>query len=366
MRALVYVGAKEWSGGSRALLVAARGLAERGHQVTIAACADSMLARQAVAAGVETVAIDATSSTAGSSWDLRKVLKERFVEVVFVNTERDQLIVSSAMRLAERGAVIRRVASFEKLELQRGGKLAIKLASAGLLFTTERELNTVQAATGWSIPAAVAPLGVDVQSYDEITPASRSSLHAPAHGTIIACVYDPSGRFRIATVFRTLALLAPRHPDLHVVVTGPGSLDEDLRMHAAALGVAAFVSFAGDREDESSVLRAATTGWIVAGDDTAAYACLDLMAMRIPVITDRSPLSQHYVADGITGLLLAPGDPSYTASAVAAFLAHPEKLTAMGNAGRTRVQREFPQSSMVDGFEHAVQAAGDRTKWAAR
>jgi hypothetical protein len=35
----------------------------------------------------------------------------------------------------------------------------------------------------------------------------------------------------------------------------------------------------------------------------------------------------------------------------------------MGNAGRTRVQRDFPEISMIDGFERAVNAAGDRAKW---
>jgi glycosyltransferase involved in cell wall biosynthesis len=104
----------------------------------------------------------------------------------------------------------------------------------------------------------------------------------------------------------------------------------------------------------------------VSGSDNGAYACLDFMSMRIPVIAERSPLTQHYVADGITGILLAPGEPSYTASSVTAFLTGEEKRVAMGNAGRTRVQREFPEHAMIDAFERAVTAAGDRTKWIAR
>ena len=35
----------------------------------------------------------------------------------------------------------------------------------------------------------------------------------------------------------------------------------------------------------------------------------------------------------------------------------------MGNAGRARVQREFTETAMIDGFERAVNAAGDRTQW---
>jgi hypothetical protein len=64
--------------------------------------------------------------------------------------------------------------------------------------------------------------------------------------------------------------------------------------------------------------------------------------------------------------LLAPGDAARTASAVAAFLAHEDRRTAMGNAGRTRVQRDFTESAMVDGFEKAALAAADRANWATR
>jgi hypothetical protein len=37
----------------------------------------------------------------------------------------------------------------------------------------------------------------------------------------------------------------------------------------------------------------------------------------------------------------------------------------MGNAGRTRVQRDFAEAAMLDAAERAVDAAGDRTKWTA-
>jgi glycosyltransferase involved in cell wall biosynthesis len=87
------------------------------------------------------------------------------------------------------------------------------------------------------------------------------------------------------------------------------------------------------------------------------------MALRIPVIAERTPVTQHYVADGITGILLSQGDPSYTASSVTSFLMDEDKRLAMGNAARTRTQRDFSETSMLDGFERAVNAAGDRTKW---
>ena len=369
MRLLFYVGDKGWSGCARAFVAAARGLGARGHQVTLMCPGGSPTARRAEALGVDTVPADPDASAAGDAWSLRRVLHDRFVEVAFVHTDREQLVVSSAMRLAERGAIIRRVPTFLTPALLRSGRLALRIASAGLIFTTESELAQAQSSPALAqmpLPPAVAPLGTDVASYESIRPLPRASIGVPAQGLLIVCSYEPSARFRLATAMRTLALLLPRHPDVHLAVLGPGSQDDDLRMHAAALGVSNSVTFLGQRTDDLAVLRSADAGWVVAGADDGAFAFLDLMAMRIPVLAERGVLPQHYVADGITGLLLSPGAPSHTAAAVAPFFVHQELRTAMGNAARTRAQRDFGEADMIDGFERAAAAGADRTRWSTR
>jgi glycosyltransferase involved in cell wall biosynthesis len=173
-----------------------------------------------------------------------------------------------------------------------------------------------------------------------------------------------TSRARVATVFRTIGLLAPRHPDLRLVLIGPGSDDEELRMHAAALGITRMVSYLGDREDRLSVLAAADAGWVIASSDDAAYSFLDLMALRIPVLAERSDVAQRYVADGIGGVLLPPGDAPATAAIVATFLASDEQRAAMGNAAHVRVGRDFSERAMVDAFARVTDAARDRSKWA--
>ena len=365
MRVLFYNRESTWSGTSRIAIQAARGLASRGHQVTFAACSGGQVEWAAQGANLETTPLDSAAGAVGGALDLRKVLADKFIEVAVVSSERDQLIVGSALRFAARGAVLRRVPSFTRLHVQRGGRLALKLAASGAVVSTDRELQTMTP-RGWAIHPMVAPLGVDSDTYDGLDAATRAEIGAVSHGPIIACAYDPSGRYRFGAVLRTLALLAPRHRPIHLAVFGPGSNDDELRLHTAALGVSSLVSFIDDARDPTPVMRAATAGWVVSSGDAAALACLDFMAMRVPVITDRTPLAQHYIADGITGMLLSTEEPSHTASAVAAFLTNDEKRTAMGNAGRARVQREFSEASMIDGFERAVNAAGDRDKWVAR
>ena len=57
MRVLLYLGDKQWSGCARAMLASARGLEARGHQITIACCAESRLNALAQNAGLDIVAI---------------------------------------------------------------------------------------------------------------------------------------------------------------------------------------------------------------------------------------------------------------------------------------------------------------------
>ena len=365
MHALFYVGDRQWSGCARAFLAAARGLGARGHDVCIACCGGSTLERRAHEFGIDPVLINDPESGFSSGWDLRKVLQERAIDVVFVISERDQLIVSSAMtRLG--GLVIRRIPTLETLDLQRGGKLALRIANGGLLVSSERELQELQGLrpTGWTVPPTTAPIGVDATAYDDIRPLERRDLGIPPTDLLVACPYEPSGRYRVATVLRTFAFLVPRHPDLHLVIVGPGSNDEELRMHAAALGVNPAVTFLGERDDEIAVLRTADIGWPVASGDGGAYGFLDLAAARVAVVSEATPLAQQYVSDGINGILLPPADPAITASRVASFIAHGEARAAMANAARARVQRDFPESAMVDGFERAAQATIGRAKTA--
>jgi len=134
VRALFYYTANRWTGSARAFAVAARGLAARGEPVTVACCADTPVEQTFAREGIEVVALPPGGTVAGDAYRLRTVLRERFVEVVFLHTEREQLVASTAMRMAERGAVIRRIpagqaASAGRSSLLCGGMIP-KLESA--------------------------------------------------------------------------------------------------------------------------------------------------------------------------------------------------------------------------------------------
>ena len=362
MRTLFYHASPNWSGSSRAFAVAARGLAARGEPVTVICQADTPAEQSFANEGLDVVPLKVSGAVTRDSLRLRAVLKERFIEVVFLHSEREQLVASTAMRLAERGAIIRRVSAGCTPTGGRASRFAGRMAAARLLFSTEEDRARANLTSG----AFVAPLGVDVARYEVSRADARASIGVDQHTQLMVCVADKASRMRITTTLRTVALLAERHPDLRLALVGSGCVDDDTHMHAAALGITQLVHFLGERDDLPSVVSAADVGWVAAEGDDGAYACLDFMAARVPVIAERSALLSHYVPDGIAGVLLPPADPSDTAAAVASFIADHERRTARGKAGRPRARRDFGETAMIDGFAAAAAAAGDRALWTAR
>jgi glycosyltransferase involved in cell wall biosynthesis len=354
MNALFFVGDAGYTARARIFVTAAHALAERGHEVTIA-CPTGPIIDRIDSKQVSVVRIDPEANAAFGTFDFRRVAQDRALDAVFVHTRREQMIVGSGLKLGSgSGALLRRLPVFEPAE-DESGFFGARLAPATLIVTSPQEAATLAERQKTAI---LIPLGVDSTLADTTRPLDRRTLRLREDAVVLACPYSPHGRLRALSVLRTLALLAPRHPRLRVVLYGEEATADDLRMQAAALGVAPLCQFmTGDALDPVALMRSADFTWIAADHDAAALGCLDAMACGVPVVAERFPVTEHYVADGSTGVLLPEGEPAIVASVVANVVSRPDLRVALGAAGRARATREFPYAAMVDGFERAAISA---------
>jgi glycosyltransferase involved in cell wall biosynthesis len=350
---------REWSGTARVFAAAAHGLARRGHAVTFAAEPDST---------VERVVSETATSRArplfsveplelGGMWlgaarRLAGLARQQLADVVLVHTDREHLVAAVAYRLGSRARVIRRICAGRGGAIRRTGRIAARIAPTCYVFATEHDAKTTVIPRGAS-GHVMAPMGVP-----EVAPQNASDL--AGDDVNVVCIHDASSRSRAAAAIRTVAMLAPRHPGLKLVIVGEGAYDDDLKMQAAALGALPLVTFLGDRADHIQVMRGARLGWVVADSDTAAYGILDFMSLGIPVLAPERSVAQEYVLHDITGMLVPSDDAFMTAAAASELLTSDGMREAMGAAARGRVGREGSEAAMIDGFELAAAAATSR------
>ena len=360
MHVLFFVGGVSWTASARIFTAAAHGLAARGHDVSIA-CPPGPIIERIDSDAVDIVRIDPDANAALGTFDFRRVARERSLDVAFVHTAREQLMVGSGLRFANGGRVVRRLGIFESLDDELG--FTARIAPARLVVSTNAEAAMMIDAGSPS--PFVAPLGVDTAAAESVAPLERRDLHLRDDAIVIAVPYALSGRPRLLNVMRSLSLLGPRHPRLRAVVYGERAADDDLRMQAAALGVAPLMQFSdGARVDPVALLKMSDFAWIAADHDVAALGCLDAMSAARTIVAEASPAIEYYVADGINGTILPRGDSSAVAAAVANVIGRTETRVAQGKAGQARAQRELKLANMIDGFERA--ALGTETLATAR
>lgn len=152
-----------------------------------------------------------------------------------------------------------------------------------------------------------------------------------------------------ADLFTALNQLGPECDDVVLLCFGRGPQQDDLRQRATSMGLAGRVYFAGFREDMERWLPLLTLVVHPAHAEGLGVALLEAQACGIPVIATAVGGIPEVIADGETGVLVAPGDSRALALAIGKLLADTLTCERMGNAARQRVEAGFSIQGMVNG-----------------
>lgn len=131
-------------------------------------------------------------------------------------------------------------------------------------------------------------------------------------------------------------------PGLRVRCAGEGRLLERLRWQLKPAGLEGVVEFPGRVADKWSFMSACRVGVVPSlGSEAVSRAALEWMSLGRPVVASSVGGLPDIVEDGVTGLLVPPGDAKALAEALSSLLGDPGKAEALGRAGRARWESEF-------------------------
>ena len=350
MRLLVLTTAVSWTPGVRLAITLGAELAARGDIVTVACLSHGVLER-ATEATFPRLPVRGITGQGGLARisSVRGIVAALRPDAVLVQSEADALL--AAMATGRHGGVVRRWCVGENADDDRPAALTWRTRLAG----SRARL------TAWGRdPIAVSWPGPDRRRVRAVTPSSET---VP---TALWIVPSTEHDERTAVALRAAARLVGRHPLLRIVLLGDLAALQSTRVHAASLGLTAFVQVASidtlllaDEVDAAAV-------WVTADGDAGAIATIAAMQRGIPVVVPRALSFSSLVASRITGFVMSDADVSEMVAELARLLSDRHEFEAMGQAARARVKRLHDWPQFVDDAADVLSlASGTRVPSAA-
>jgi len=166
----------------------------------------------------------------------------------------------------------------------------------------------------------------------------------------------------VATFLAAAALLAPDRPALRFAVFGEGTQRQMLERRARELGIAGRVAFPG-HVDRTTALRRLRVMVLPSIVENAPMALLEAMAAGVPVVASRAGGIPEITGED-AALLVAPGDSTGFARAIARVLDDPGPTAARVAAARERVRSHYTTAANVEAtlriYEQALGARRGR------
>lgn len=149
------------------------------------------------------------------------------------------------------------------------------------------------------------------------------------------------------TLLRAFARAHARHPQAVLVILGVGPLEAETRALVAELGLGKAVRLPGRLEIRDWLGRADlfvhTSRW-----EGFGMVLLEAMLASLPIVGTRVSAVPEVVADGVSGLLFAPGDHDGIGTAIDELLSDPVRAKSLGAAGLSRARSRFSVGRMAD------------------
>lgn len=186
-------------------------------------------------------------------------------------------------------------------------------------------------------------------------PELRNALHLPVAAVLVGVLAALRPEKGHRTFLRAAAKVAaawnqPKR-DLRFVLIGEGPEQMALQILARELGIAERVVFTGDRRNVADWLAALNLLVLPSDAESLPNAVLEAMASARPVVATRVGGVPEIVEEGVTGLLVPPGDPAAMAAAILKVLGDEGLCRRMGAAARAHIERNFTPARAKEKLE---------------
>ena len=346
MRILHVDTALSWRGGQNQVLLAARGMAARGHAVAVACRRGGALEARVREAGIDTFAIGVRRDIAPlGALDLARAMGAFRPEVAQLH---DPHAVGAGLMASRLKGGARLIATRRVDFPLRGGLSRRKYTSCRRVIAVSRAVAGVLEEGGVSAERVrVVYEGVPDRPAGGGGAEALAALGVPPGSLVVGNVAALAEHKDHATLLESAPRVLRRVPEACFVIVGDGELRPRLEARARELGLGGRWILAGFRTDVDRLLPAFSIFWLSSQQEGLGTSLLDAMNFALPVVATAAGGIPEAVEDGVSGRLVPPRDPEALAESLVSLLLDADRRAALGRDGRRRFEARFSDERMV-------------------
>ncbi|HQZ16742.1 MAG TPA: glycosyltransferase family 4 protein [Vicinamibacteria bacterium] len=212
------------------------------------------------------------------------------------------------------------------------------------------------------------PHGIDMSEYAPASTDEKASRRSALGLSADRVLITYTGRLIEGKGLETLFGAMRRLEALdtwHLVLVGSGSgqvisIEEKLRKEADAGALRGRVTFTGRVENVAAYLQASDIFAFPTLDEALGMSAVEAQACGLPAVASRTGGVPDIVEDGVTGILVPPGEASALADALRSLLSDPERRSKFAKAARARAMERFAFDTMVTRYAQLFRSLARR------
>ena len=355
MRIILISSIKYWGGGEAWMLSTARGLAVRGHRITLICQPGSRLEERARTSGLRPLVLRLRGD-----FDplvvarLYRAIRRRRIQVVCANMDKEVRLAGLAAKLAGVPLIRRRGSDMpfpNKLRFRLVNRHLVRL----IVVNSRATRDTLLRGNPWLSAQKIRLIynGIPQQAPITVGGSQQVVEEFGLHGAfpVLGVVGLLKRRKGHEILFRALPKVLAEFPRLVLLVVGEGQLRRDLEELVAHLGIAKSVVFTGFRGDVPRLMSAMDLLVLPSYNEGFGYVLVEAMSLHKPVVASRVSSIPEVVQDGRTGFLTPPGDVGALAEAILKLARNPDLLHHMGMVAGRHVKQMFDLERMLNQVE---------------
>ena len=194
---------------------------------------------------------------------------------------------------------------------------------------------------------------MDLQRYNHQQPCC--TLHEeyliPEASPIVGVVARLEAEKGHRVLLEAWPLVLAAHPEAWLLIVGEGSERNSLEAQAGSLGISDRVVFTGRREDVPAVTAALDVAVLPSYREAQGLSVLEAMALSRPVVASNVGGIPEMIEDGVSGLLVPPGNREALAGAINRLLSDHPYADMLAKRGHDLVHDRFCIELMTSQIE---------------